>query len=872
MPLSVGHKLGPYEILAPIGAGGMGEVYRARDTRLGRDVAIKISQEQFTGRFEREARAIATLSHPNICTLHDVGPNYLVMELIDGAPLKGPLPLNQALKFAAQILDALDAAHEKGIVHRDLKPANIIVTKSGTKLLDFGLAKFGRAAEPLKDATLTRALTGKNEIVGTLYYMSPEQLQEQATGKEVDARSDIFSFGLVLYEMITGKRAFDGASPASVIAAIMERPAPSIADVAPPALDRVLKKCLAKNPENRWQTARDLKDEIEWIANTPAIETTSKPALPQSRLGWIVSAIAIVAAMALGVLLWAPWRSAPDPPRVVRFQIAPPDQARVSIGSFALSPDGSKLVYNARGSDGLLRMWLRTMDTLESRPLPGTEMQNATPMFWSFDGRFVLLGMNGKVKKVDVTGGSPITLCDASNLVAGGTGNRGGVILFGLVPGVIQRVALSGGAPSAVTSLNAARHDITHDYPVFLPDGLHFLYSVRTTGTEANGIYLGSINSRPEQQDPKRLIATDFAADFVPFPEGEQGAILFYRDGALLAQPFDLRRLETVGEVTPVAEQVGSNLAFGFFSASVNGTLVYRSTGGEDELLSWLDRQGNRLGSVGEPHSYINLAISPDGTRAATTRIEPGRDIWLTEFAHASDTRFTFDPAADVAPVWSPDGGRIAFSSNRSGQFNLYQHASNGSGQDELLFKSDHVKVPTDWSRDGRYLLYEELDPKSKRDLWVLPMDAASSGRKPIPFLRTDFDEWNGKFSPDSHWVAYESDESGRYEIYVRPFPAREGGGKWMVSRGGGSQPHWHGDGKELFYIGQDNSLMVVPVSASGAVFQQGTPAALFKAPPSPAWDLTADGKRFLFPISASGGATQTPFTVVQNWTSLLKR
>jgi Tol biopolymer transport system component len=636
-------------------------------------------------------------------------------------------------------------------------------------------------------------------------------------------------------------------------------------------LDRVLKKCLAKNPENRWQTARDLKDDIEWIANTPAIETTSKPALPQSRLGWIVSAIAIVAAVALGVLLWAPWRSAPDPPKVVRFQIAPPDQARVSIGSFALSPDGSKLVYNARGLAGLLRMWLRSMDTLESRLLPGTEMQNATPMFWSFDSRFVLLGMNGKVKKIDVTGGSPITLCDASNLVVGGTGNRGGVILFGQSPGVIQRVALSGGAPSAVTALNAARSDISHAYPVFLPDGLHFLYLVRTTGSEANGIYLGSINSRPEQQDPKRLIATDFAADFVPFADGERGAILFYRDGVLLAQPFDLRRLEAVGEVTPVAEQVGSNNAFAFFSASVNGTLVYRSTAAEDERLNWLDRQGNRLGSVGEPHLYLNLAISPDGTRAATARIEPGRDIWLTEFAHASDTRFTFDPAADVRPVWSPDGSRIAFSSNRSGQFDLYQHASNGSGQDELLFKSDHLKVPTDWSRDGRYLLYEELDPKSKRDLWVLPMDAASSGRKPVPFLRTDFDEWNGKFSPDSHWVAYESDESGQYEIYVRPFPAVEGGGKWMASRGGGSQPHWRGDGKELFYIGPDNSLMEVPVSANGAVFQQGTPAALFKAPPSPDWDLTADGKRFLFPI-ASGGATQPPFTVVQNWTSLLKR
>jgi Tol biopolymer transport system component len=633
-------------------------------------------------------------------------------------------------------------------------------------------------------------------------------------------------------------------------------------------LDRVLRKCLAKDPENRWQTARDLKDEIEWIATTPTIATTSKPA--RSRIGWIVSVVGIVAALALGAISWAPWRSAPDPPKVVRFQIAAPERVRVGFGSFALSPDGSKLVYRAVGSDGVLRVWLRSMDTLESRPLPGTEIQYGTPMFWSFDSRFVLWG-TGNLKKMDLTGGPPITLCDTSGVVGGGTGNRSGVILFGLNPGVVQRVALSGGAPSAVTALNAARKDRSHSFPVFLPDGRHFLYLVRAIGSEANGIYLGSIDSGPEQQDPKRLIATDFAADFVPFPDGDRGAILFYRAGTLLAQPFDLRHLETVGEASPLAEQVGSNLAFGFFSASVNGTLVYRGIGAGDDRLGWLDRQGNRVGTVGEPHQYAEVAISPDGTRTATSRFEPTGDIWLTEFAHAGETRFTYDPAVDRNPVWSPDGSRIAFSSNRSGQNDLYQHASNGSGQDELLFRSGHSKTPTDWSRDGRYLLYSDDDPKTRRDLWVLPVDATSSGRKPIPFLRTDFDELNGRFSPDSNWVAYQSDESGRYEIYVRPFPAVEGGGKWTVSHGGGSQPHWRGDGKELFYMGPDSSLMAVPVSAGGAAFQPGTPAALFKAPPSLTWDVTADGKRFLFPIP-SGEATQSPFTVVLNWPSLLKR
>jgi serine/threonine protein kinase len=798
MALSSGDKLGPYEILAPIGAGGMGEVYRARDTRLGRDVAIKISHEKFTDRFEREARAIATLNHPNICTLHDVGPDYLVMEYIEGAPLKGPLPLDQALKCAAQILDALDAAHQKGIIHRDLKPENIVVTKTGIKLLDFGLAKFGHSAEPLRDATLTMALTGRNEIVGTLYYMSPEQLQAQATGQEIGARSDIFSFGLVLCEMITGKRAFEGASPASVIGAIMERPAPSIANVAPLSLDRALQRCLAKDPGERWQSARDLKAEIEWIASTPRIEAASKSGRPP--LGWIVAAaIATLAALALGVLLWAPWRSAPDPPKVMRFQIAPAERLTVGNAAFSVSPDGSMLVYYANGSDGVERVWLRSMDTLESRPLPGAEVQSTPPMFWSFDSRFVLLNIGGKLKKVDGTGGPPITLSDGLNTLVGvgGSGNRDGVILFGRNPGVVERVFVSGGSPSAVTALNAARKDESHTFPVFLPDGRHFLYLLRTAGSEANGIYLGSIDSRPEQQDPKRLIATDAGADFVPFPGGDRGTILFYRDGTLLAQPFDLRRFETVGEATPLAEQVGINVAFAFFSASAKGTLVYRSTGAGNERLGWLDRQGNRLGQLGEPHRYLELAISPDGTRAAAARSDAWKDIWVTEFAHATETRFTFDPTSDRDPVWSPDRSHLAFSSNRSGQSDLYQHASNGSGEDELLFKSQNAKIVTDWSRDGRYLLYHEYDPKTRTDLWLLPMDAASSGRKPVSFLRSDFHELNGKFSPDGHWIAYQSNESGQYEIYVRPFPKIEGAGKWVVSHGGGRQPHWRGDGKE---------------------------------------------------------------------------
>jgi serine/threonine protein kinase/Tol biopolymer transport system component len=872
MPVASGTRLGPYEILSSIGAGGMGEVYKARDTRLGRDVAVKVSHDQFSERFQLEARAVAALNHPNICTLHDVGPNYLVMELIDGAPLKGPLPLDQALRFAAQICGALGAAHKRGITHRDLKPANILVTKVGIKLLDFGLAKFDQSIKPPSDATLTMALTGRNEIVGTIYYMSPEQLQAQATGQEIDARSDIFSFGLVLYEMITGKRAFEGSSPASVIAAIMERPAPSIAQVAPPALDRLLQRCLAKDPEERWQTARDLKGELEWIANTPAIEATSNPTPSQSRLGWVLAAIATLAALALGAMLWAPWRPGPDPPKVVRFQIAPPEGATLGT-TFALSPDGSKLAFYATGSDGVSRLWLRTMDALESHALPGTEGNGVNPFFWSPDSRFILYNAdNRKLKKVDVTGGPPLTICDAPNVVISGSANRDGVIIFGLNLGTIQRVPSAGGTPLPVTALNTMRKDSAHGYPVFLPDGRHFLYFVRAA-PENTGIYLASLDSRPEQQAPKLLVATSFGPGFVPFPDRDGGAILFDRDGTLLAQPFDLRRLEPVGEAVPIMEQLGGFLGFGFFSASRNGTLVYRTNKAGNQRLGWLDRQGKSLGAVGDPHSYRDLALSPDGTRVAAVRTETSNlDIWLTAFPRAEDSRLTFDLARDQTPVWSPDGKRIAFASDRTGNFDLYQHASNGAGQDELLFKSDHQKYPTDWSRDGRYLLYIDLDPKTKPDLWVLPMDSASSERKPVLFLRTDLYEGNGKFSPDVHWIGYESTESGRVEVYVQPFPAAEGGsGKWMVSHGGGTQPHWRGDGKELFYLALDGAVMAVPVSTSGAAFEAGTPAVLFKGPPNRGWDVSADGKKFLFPIP-SGDTAQAPFTVVQNWTSLLKK
>ncbi len=533
--------------------------------------------------------------------------------------------------------------------------------------------------------------------------------------------------------------------------------------------------------------------------------------------------------LALGIQLWAPWRAAPDPPKVVRFQIEPPEHVNVAV-TFALSPDGTKLAYHATGPDGVMRIWLRRMDALDSQELPGTETPSAAPIFWSSDSRFVVFSARGKFKKVDVAGGLPLTLCDVASTVVGGSENHEGVMLFAPNLGTIQRISSAGGVPASVTSLDAARKDNSHAFPVFLPDGRHFLYLVRTPNPDNTGIYLGSLDAKPDEQDRKRVVATRFGPDFFPPTEGENGSILFEREGTLFIQPFNLRRFETVGPEVPVVEQVGSYLGSGFFSASVNGTLVYRGNWMKNQRLSWFDRQGKVLSTIGDPHRFSQPAISPDGTRIAVVRSEGSNwDIWLAAVSGGGDTRFTFDPARDDHPIWSPDSKRIAFSSDRIGQNSLYQHLSNGAGQDELLLRSDRNLVASDWSHDGRFLLYWSTDPNARRDIWVLPL---SGDRKPSPFLRSTFNEYNAKFSPDDHWVAYESDESGRDEIYVRPFPVPEGGGgRWMISHGGGTQPRWRGDGKELFYISQDGSVIASPVSANGGAFQSGPSSHVIQSP-----------------------------------------
>lgn len=864
MSLAVGVRLGPYEILAPVGKGGMGEVYKARDTRLGRLVAIKTLKEQFSARFDREARIIAALNHPHICTLHDIGPDYLVMEYIEGTPLKGPLPFRQALEYAVQICDALDAAHRKGIVHRDLKPSNILVTKSGIKLLDFGLAKIAEKLKPKSDSTLSMALTGDNEIAGTLYYMAPEQFPGRSNRQEIDSRTDIFSFGLVLYETLTGKLPFDGAFPAGLNAAVIERPSLAAA-VAPAALDHVLQRCLKNDQDDRWQTARDLKAELEWIASAPGEDTTSSLRPQEPRALWVWITAAVCAAIATASFLWAPWRAAPEPSTPVRFQITPPPE--VDVGPFSVSPDGTKLAYIGASVDGVTRLWIRTMDAVETHALAGTE-HISSAFFWSADSRFITFG-SGKLQKVDVAGGPPQPLCDVT-IAVGGSWNSDGVILFGTVDGTgIHRVSSAGGTSNRVTALNPARKDMQHVFPAFLPDGKHFLYLVQSAIPQNNGVYLGSLEGKPGDQESKPLVTADFGPCFVPFPGGKQGAILFQRGGTLLAQRFDLRRLEVAGEAVPVADQLGSS---GSFAASQNGVLVFRTANSVNKQLAWFDRQGKRVSSAGAPHAYaFMMRLSPDGTRVAVARGDTGaQDIWLIAFSSGIETRFTFDPGMDFDPAWSPDGKYIAFSSNRAGNSDLYRHASDGSGEDELLFQSDHRKVVTDWSRDGRSLLFHDTDPKTKRDLWVLPMDGAPAERKPVSVLRSEFDERDARFSPDGRWIAYMSDESGRNEIYVRSFPAGIGG-KWMISQGGGLLAAWRGDSKELFYISSDGTIMAVPISATGAGFQHGLPVALFKGPVTPmGWDVSADGKKFLLAMPIPE-AKQAPFTVVLNWLKLWK-
>jgi serine/threonine protein kinase len=887
MPLAAGDKLGPYEILAAIGAGGMGEVYRARDTRLDRIVAIKVlpaelaDRPELRQRLEREARAVSSLNHPHICTLYDIGRengrDFLVMEYLEGETLgarlaRGPLEFPVLLEYAVQIAEALGAAHRREVFHRDLKPGNITLTKSGVKLLDFGLAKIGIEGRltDLTAVTLEKSLTAEGTILGTLQYMAPEQLES----RPADARTDLFAFGAVLYEMATGKKAFEGRSQASVIAAILERQPPPIATLqplTPPEFERIVQRCLAKDPEDRWHSARDLATALKWLPEGGARAAAASAAPPQLRrpIGWI--AAAAVATLGLLGLSALHFRESPPEPPVVRFSISPPEKGRFSAGlSLSVSPNGRQVAYTATGADGRTMVWVRSLDSREARALPGTEGVNPNPSFWSPDSRFIGFSAGGKLKKIEIAGGPPQTLCDAPGPVVGGAWNREGLIVFGSAGGGgaqgLYKVPAAGGSPVPITEVDASRGERSHNMPVFLPDGRHFLYCAFSAQPENRAVYATALDSK----DRKRLITSSGGAAYSPGVDPMKGHLLFLRDATLMAQSFDATKLELTGEAFPVAEQVGSFISAPFFSVSENGVLAWQAGGGQNSRLVWFDREGKSLGPAGPPGKYQDLALSPDGTRVAVSQADQGGnlDVWVLELSREALTRLTFAPGQEWDVVWSPDGSRIAFSRLEGGT-NIYAKASSGAGEEERMLPPEPgvQNRPKDWSRDGRYLLYTRGGAE-RPDLWVLPM---TGDRKPFPYLQTQFFESQGQFSPDGKWVAYISEESGRYEVFVQPFPAA--GGKWQISTGGGGQPRWRGDGKELFFVSPDGKLMAAEVSAA-PTFKAGVPKALFQAHLAGTgagsryvfrYAVAADGKRFLMNTQEEQ-TDSPPITVVLNW------
>ena len=882
MTLQNGARLGPYEILSPLGAGGMGEVYRAKDTRLGRDVALKVLPEHMSSlpelrqRLEREAQTISQLSHPHICTLHDVGHqdgiDYLVMEYLEGETLadrlgKGPLPVEQALKFGIEIASALDVAHRNGIIHRDLKPGNVMLTRSGVKLLDFGLAKLQAAGAPGSPSVTSlptafqesQPLTTRGTVLGTFQYMAPEQLE----GKEADARSDIFGFGCVLYEMVTGTKAFSGKSQASLIGSIMTSeppPASTVRPMTPPALDRIIRGCLAKDPEERWHTAHDVMLQLQWIAEGGSQAGVPAPVVARrknrEKLAWGAAAAATLAAAALAVGFM---RREPTPPRMLRFEIpTPPDVTAVDAPR--ISPDGKLLAFNATDTSGKTRIWIRPLNALQAQPLAGTE--GTTRPFWSPDSRFLGFFAEGKLKKIDVSGGPPQKICDAAT-GADGTWSPEGVILYdGTGADPIYRVSASGGTPTVAVKHDASRKETQIGWPEFLPDGRHYLYMASGQKPEDSAYRIGVLDSTESQPlGPAQTLVT-----YAP-----PGYLLFARDRTLVAQPFDLKARKTKGEPSPLAEQIGTDaVGLARFSVSRDGVLAYR-TGESGSRLIWFDRAGKELGVEGDPGEIANPSLSRSGDRLAFSIVDARAgtsDIWVRDLARGVTSRFTFGPGDEITPLWSPDGSRVVFSSDRDGNFDLFEKAGSGSGEEKPLVEDGVFKFATAWSRDGRYLVYSRQDPKTGWDIWVLP---TFGDRKPIAVVQSAFADLNGSISPDGRYIVYQSNESGRVEIYVQSFPGP--GGKWQVSAAGGSDSSWRSDGREVFYRAPDQKIMAVEIG-SGSDFQAGIPRPLFSGQIQSGtrrnkYVATADGQRFLL-AAPMGRESMTPTTIVVNWSAEL--
>ena len=911
MRLTAGTRLGPYEILAPIGAGGMGEVYRARDTRLERDVAIKCLPDAVAAdpdrleRFRREARTLAALNHPHIAAVYELeeaeGVHALVMELVPGETLadlllRGAPAVREALGLARQIAGGLEAAHESGVIHRDLKPANLQITPSGAvKILDFGLAKALApggtiaTADTANSPTLTARATETGLIIGTAAYMSPEQ----ARGLPVDARTDVWAFGCVLYEMLAGRPAFAGDHATDILASVL-RTEPEwsvLPPETPTAVRRVLRRCLEKDPHRRLHDIADARIELDdALDGSSGAEAPPEPtertegrararARTRERIAWALAGVSLIGlVLALGRRL--PTSAPAADARTYDAAVVLPAGLRIwatePSGRFALSPDGRRLALIGSDADGQTMLWVRPLETAVAQRLAGTE--GATFPFWSPDSRFVAFMAGGKLKKIDAGGGAVVTLCDGT-LPASGTWNREDVILFTpRASSPVYRVPAGGGAPEPATRLDAAAGDEQHWFPFFLPDGRHFLYFV--VGSKARGVadpravYLGSLNPG---EAARLLIEGGSNAKYA------NGHVIFVRDGTLMAQRFDPDRLVLKGDAAPLVEQVQiaglvTTGVAAAFTVSETGVLAYQTGSTVLSQLAWLDREGRELAKIGEAADFADLALSPDGTRAAVSVLDLAigtRDIWLFDLGRGLRQRVTFDPGDDIAPVWSkPEGDRLFFSSRRQGNTQLYESALRGAGDDRLLFEDSLGKYASSLSPDGRFLAYVRGGGIIRRsDVWMLPL---AGERRAVPLLQTEFAESQPQFSPDGQWLAYMTNESGRQEVYIRPF-ARDGD-KVQVSTAGGGWPRWRRDGKEIFYLAPDRAIVAVPVSRQGSRLEIGAGRPLFTMRTRPQarldaynYDASADGRRFLVNTFVEQ-STSAAINIVINWPASMTR
>jgi eukaryotic-like serine/threonine-protein kinase len=896
MGLLVGTRLGSYEIIATLGAGGMGEVYRARDTKLKRTVAVKVLPEAFANdadrlmRFQREAELLATLNHPNIAAIYGLeessGQQALVLELVEGPTLadrikQGPLPLEEVLGVAAQIADALEAAHAAGVIHRDLKPANIKLRSDGTvKVLDFGLAKAFDKTQP-RDATqsptmLSPAPTHSGVILGTAMYMAPEQ----ARGKPVDTRSDVWAFGCVLFEMLTGARAFDGATFTDAIAAIVTKEPDwrTLPAGTPHQVRSLVARCLKKDPVQRLRDIADGRFQIEEALNESATSgaTSSTGSRRRERAAWV--AVVLSAGAALLLALRPSAKVAPPDP--ISFPVFPPEHTTfsgsanttVNVPSFALSPDGRTLVFSAKAPERKPTLWLRSLDRLAARELAGTD--DAQDPMWSPDSLWVGFFADGKLKKIPAAGGAVQVITQAASDFRGGTWNSAGTILFSMGTDPILSVDSAGGTTTPVTAFDKSRQETIHRYPRFLPDGRHFLYAVMGHQEGQNGVYAASLDGKIK----KLLIPINTSAVYAP-----PGHLLYVDGDSLLGQAFDVARLELVGQPFLVAEHAGRNTAFmAAVSASQAGAIAYAGIIPQSGRLTWIDRTGTQVASSNTPEGdYTDFRLSPDETRVAASLLDPRTNsvtIWLTDLARNTTSRLSPGGLITAAAVWSPDGTRLAFRTNRNGMIEFFERSTAGGGEDRpVLSAAAHRAakiptfnmIPTDWQPDGRQVIFSAPTRETSFDLWLLPMGDAGT---PVRFITSPGEQMHGNFSPDGRLVAYTSNESGRFDVYVETVPRSDR--KWSVSANGGYEPRWRGDGREIYYLSGDRKLMSVAVGA-GPSF--GSPQALFQTQVPVGitnnrthYVPTRDGRRFL--VNTALDAPAPSINVVVNWTATIKK